>query len=605
MIPHGIRALAMALALLAGAAIAAKPELIEVPDPTYRGSDDVLATMGGRPITERDLYLYQLLSARDPLVAKDWRAWVEANDTIKLARLKFELTNLMMAQAIAAESTTPKELRTLETNKGARLLAGEIAKVAWMDDALLPAVVVHDEDVAFEYRRNWREYALPDTLRVKRLRIPLPTPATALALSDARARAKSLRERAVLQGGIDAILQEDPSLVADAGGREVTIEHGDERIDAQLQEALFALRASQVSDPIETGNAIYLYEVVSREEARVPSLEEVRGDIVADLTRRHAPLLLKYRLARSIPRSRAMDRSRMFRTLPEDVELLRVREFEFTKQEFMDTFPRLVGPPDNPRMLAIATAVRRFLVGELVTQEAEKTGGLNSALYSRGLELADVYIAAERERARQSAECDPTDAETSAALQEYRERILPKGPRLVWKFALEPRRTRGMSDAEQQTLSTVAVAQLEDYVRLAKQQFEERRAIAGPVILESPEPVIDNLPPPDDPGLKIDFDKEGPLEPQRALEEIGIDLLAFEPGEFTPVRPRNDGGAVCYYIGGILPPKVLDDEELFAAARQWLIDSAADRPVEERLREMEASGAIRFSFPVNTAPAPR
>lgn len=606
MIRHGVRAIAFALALLAGVALGAKPpQLVEVPDPGYRGSADVLVTVGGRSITERDLYLYQLISARDPLVAKDWRKWVESNDDIKLARLRFELRNLLIAQMIAAESTSPKELRTLETNKGARLLAGEVAKVAWMDGALLSAVVVHEEDVAYEYRRNWREYALPDTLRVRRLRLSLPTPISALALSDARARAAALRERAILQGGIAAILQDEPSLVADPGGREVVIERGDERIDPQLQETLFALRVSQVSEPIETENAIYLYEVIAREEARVPSLDEVRGDIIAELSKRHAPLLLKYKLAKSIPRSRAMDRSKMFRTLPEDVELLRVREFEFTKQEFLDTFPRIAGPPDNPRMLAVATAVRRFLVGELVTQEAEKTGGLNSALYSRGLELADVYIAAEKERARQSAECDPTEDETTSALREYRDRILPKGPRVVWKLALEPRRSRGLSEAERETLAAVAVAQLEDYVRLAGQQLEERRAIAGPVILESPEPVIENLPPPDDPGLKIDFDKEGPLEPQAALEEIGIDLLAYQPGEFTPVRPRNDGGAICYYIGRVLDPPKLDEEELVAAARQWLIDSAADRPVEARLKEMEESGAVRYAFPVNFPESPR
>jgi hypothetical protein len=572
------------------------PAPAAVPDPTYRGSSAVLATVGQRTISESDLYLFNLMTGRDALVAKGWQKAAESGDFVQLAKVRVELQNMITAQMLAASPGAKSPLAMAAGTKGARLLAGEVAKVVWMDESLANSVAIHEEDIAYEFRKNWREYALPETLRLRRLRIPVEEPVSAGTVDAARDKARALAEQARLEGGLMQILDAHPEYVADQGSREVIIERGETRTDPQLQQALFALRVSQISDPIEAGNAIYVYELLERGEARIPSIAEVRGDITAQLNENYIPQVFAYRVAKAARKSRAINRGNMYRFLPEDVELLSVRNFNMTKGEFAELFPRITGPEDAPRVRAISAAVNHMLVGEIVTQELEKDRAANSTMYAQALKIADTWISAEQVRAKAIAEADPTEEEVVAAIEENREKITPKGAKLLWKFALEPRRTRGMSEGEKSTMRVVSAGVLADYTRQARQQLLEREQIAGKLILESPDPVIANLPPPPDESLKIDFKKLGAFEPAVALEDIGVDLSEYSPGEFTPIVERLDGGAVCYYIGGELPPRVLDEEELLAAARTWLIDRAADAPIEKRIEEMEESGSIRYSF---------
>jgi len=567
-----------------------------VPDPTYRGSSATLATVGQRSISESDLYLFNLMTGRDALVAKGWQKAAESGDFVQLAKVRVELQNMITAQMLAASPGARSPLAMSAGTKGARLVAGEVAKIVWMDESLANTVAIHEEDIAYEYRRNWREYALPETLRLRRLRIPIEEPVSAGTIDAARDKARALAEQARLGGGLLPILDANPQYVADQGSREVIIERGEVRTDPQLQQALFALRVSQISDPIEAGNAIYVYELMDRGEARIPSMEEVRGDITAQLHENYVPQVFAYRLAKASRKSRAINRGNMFQHLPEDVELLAVRDFNMTKGEFAELFPRITGPVDAPRVRVISEAVNHMLVGEIVTQELEKDRAANSTMYAQALRLADTWISAEQVRAKAIADADPTEQEVKAAIEEYRESITPKPAKILWKFAVEPRRTRGMSEGEKSTIRVVSAGVLTDYARQAAQQLREREQIAGKLILESPDPVIANLPPPPDESLKVDFEKLGSFEPAQALEDIGVDLSQFSPGEFTPVVERLDGGAVCYYIGGELPPRVLDEDELFQAARNWLIERAADIPVEKRIREMEDTGSIRYSF---------
>lgn len=573
-----------------------RPAPAAVPDPTYRGSSAVLVTVGQRSITERDLYLFQLMTGRDALVAKGWEVAAQSGDLVQLAKVRVELENMIMAQMLAASPGAKSPLTMSSGTKGARLVAGEVAKVVWMDESLSNGVAIHEEDIAYEYRKNWKEYALPETLRLRRLRVPVEEPASAGTVEAARDKARALAEQARLEGGLKGILDQHPEYIADQGSREIVIERGEVRTDPQLQQALFALRVSQISDPIEAGNAIYVYELLDRGESRIPSIAEVREDIMAQLQVNYVPQVFAYRVAKAAEKSRAINRGNMYVHLPEDVELLAVRDFNLTKGEFAELFPRITGPEDAPRTRAIQAAVNHMLLGEIVTQELEKDRAANSSMYAQALKIADTWISAEQVRAKAIAEADPTEDEVKAAVEEHREKITPKGAKILWSFAVEPRKTRGLSEGEKATLRVVSAGVLVDYTRQAEQQLREREQIAGKLILESPDPVIANLPPPPDETLKVDFKKLGSFEPAVALEDIGVDLTQYSPGEFTPVVERPDGGAICYYIGGELPPRVLDEEELLAAARTWLIEHAADTPIAERIKEMEASGSIRYAF---------
>lgn len=164
---------------------------------------------------------------------------------------------------------------------------------------------VSDEEVRDEYARNKARYAEPPRVRVRYVRVGRGQ--TPDADQKARAKIQEALSR-VKPGGLfgrggppaefaDVARQysEDPETATRGGDLDRWImESGDPLADLfehGLHDALFPLKAGEVSDVLVLGDSYYLFQVRERQEARLRSLEEAQVDVRRDLeARKHETL---------------------------------------------------------------------------------------------------------------------------------------------------------------------------------------------------------------------------------------------------------------------------------------------------------------------------
>lgn len=151
------------------------------------------------------------------------------------------------------------------------------------------------------YEENQYYFARTGRVRVREVRIPVLESANE---ASAREAAEAAATRLRLGEPFDLVAKElgTPPIAPIPGGY---------LPPAQLRryvgptpaEAAFALRPGDVSDPIRGGSAYHVIEMIDREAAEVPPLEDIRRQVIREMDRRAGDLALQVYVQRMMQNS--------------------------------------------------------------------------------------------------------------------------------------------------------------------------------------------------------------------------------------------------------------------------------------------------------------
>lgn len=172
-------------------------------------------------------------------------------------------------------------------------IEGERQLIAhYVESVVLAGVEVSDEDAQLYYRANQSEFRHPPQVKLRMLLVQVPPQASQAVIDAAKAKAEAAAAR-VRKG-------EDFAVVARQVSTDSTAERGGELgwvraglLLPELEPAVWALQAGQVSDVLRSPNGFHVFKVEERRAEGISSFEEVRGQLKAFLRQRTAPTLVQ------------------------------------------------------------------------------------------------------------------------------------------------------------------------------------------------------------------------------------------------------------------------------------------------------------------------
>lgn len=163
----------------------------------------------------------------------------------------------------------------------------EQAKVEYLllnADAVAAQVTVSDEEVAAYYKSNVARFTAPETRRASHILVAVNKDASAAQKAAAKAKADAIaaevRKAPASFAAVAKAKSEDPAS-AELGGDLNVIEKG--ALPKPVEDAIFALKQGDISTPVESEFGYHVLTVTELKAATTKPLDEVKGDIAADL----------------------------------------------------------------------------------------------------------------------------------------------------------------------------------------------------------------------------------------------------------------------------------------------------------------------------------
>lgn len=155
----------------------------------------------------------------------------------------------------------------------------------------LDAVPVLPEDIELYYSDNESRFREPEQVKLRQIRISLPSEASKEQRDAIRARAEGVLAEALANVPFDSLAQQHSDDVATnlLGGDLGWVARGAGKVPSAVERAVFATDAGQITDLVETADALYILKVEEKREARTKDLNEVRDEIVALIQQEAAP----------------------------------------------------------------------------------------------------------------------------------------------------------------------------------------------------------------------------------------------------------------------------------------------------------------------------
>lgn len=168
----------------------------------------------------------------------------------------------------------------------------EQAKIEYLllnADAVAAQVTVSDEEVAAYYKSNAARFTAPETRRASHILVAVNKDAStgqkAAAKAKADAIAAEVRKAPATFAAVAKAKSEDPAS-AELGGDLNVIEKG--ALPKAVEDAIFALKQGDISTPVESEFGYHVLTVTELKAATTKPLDEVKGDIAADLKKQKA-----------------------------------------------------------------------------------------------------------------------------------------------------------------------------------------------------------------------------------------------------------------------------------------------------------------------------
>jgi parvulin-like peptidyl-prolyl isomerase len=249
----------------------------------------IVATIDGEPITAHELREWEKergeeappgtaleLLITDKLVEKEIKAQgISARDEdvdryMKEVRDRAGMDEAAFNKALAERGMTVESYRVK--------VKGEIERAQLVNKEIRQRVNVSSAEIKRYYEAHLDDYATSDKIKVRAIFLRVDDPADAGAVARTRARAEELRAAARNGKSFKDLAKENSEGPgADQGGELGTFGRGE--MEGRLEEAAFALKKGEVSDPIESGGAVVLLYVDERIGGGHRPLDEVSPQI--------------------------------------------------------------------------------------------------------------------------------------------------------------------------------------------------------------------------------------------------------------------------------------------------------------------------------------
>ncbi|NBD10653.1 MULTISPECIES: peptidylprolyl isomerase [Corallococcus] len=164
----------------------------------------------------------------------------------------------------------------------------------------------HEKEIADYYAANSFVYNVPERIRARQILVQVAPDATAEQKAQAKAKAEALRKE--LEGGKDfatlAKASSDDTATKAKGGELGWVERT--TWDPALANAAFALKAGEVTQPVESPLGLHLVKVEEKKDAQNKKLEDVKGEIATTLYKQdQAKGLAKAEAAKALAAAKA------------------------------------------------------------------------------------------------------------------------------------------------------------------------------------------------------------------------------------------------------------------------------------------------------------
>ena len=206
-------------------------------------------------------------------------------------KIKFDYAVINAEDLRKQINPTDAELQAFFKQNAARYKDAipETRKVAYIalnqTDVPGGAPAVTNQQVEQYYQGHQKDYQVPDEVKVSHILIKVATGADAKTDAAAKQKAQDLLKQIKAGGDFDALAKansDDPGS-KDQGGELGMIQRG-VTVPA-FEQAAFALQPGQISDLVKTQFGYHILKVEEKQTAHLKPLEEVKGQILATLTR--------------------------------------------------------------------------------------------------------------------------------------------------------------------------------------------------------------------------------------------------------------------------------------------------------------------------------
>lgn len=168
----------------------------------------------------------------------------------------------------------------------------EQAKIEYLvlnAEAVASQVTVSDEEVAAYYKTNTQRFTAPETRRASHILVALKKDASAAEKAAAKAKADAIaaevRKAPADFAKVAKARSEDPAS-AEMGGDLDVVEKGS--LPKPVEDTIFALKQGEISNPVESEFGYHVLTVTELKPAATKPLDEVKGEIAADLKKQKA-----------------------------------------------------------------------------------------------------------------------------------------------------------------------------------------------------------------------------------------------------------------------------------------------------------------------------
>ena len=202
--------------------------------------------------------------------------------------IDFSIERIAGEEGVSVESIYESAARQgFSRDRYRELLAGQIAKMKVLDNAVRSKVSISEKEVREIYDERYGKVAPGLRVRLRHILLPWPSQQEE-ARKQVRGEAVSLRERA-LEGEDFAALAARYSAAPTAREGGLTVFREGE-VAADLAQYVFSLEPGQISPPIETAYGMNLTQIIDRYDPSKVEFEQVRDQIASQLyEQRSAP----------------------------------------------------------------------------------------------------------------------------------------------------------------------------------------------------------------------------------------------------------------------------------------------------------------------------
>jgi len=208
---------------------------------------------------------------------------IEVSDADVDAAIKDIMDKNHMAKA---EFTAALESEGYTFDDYKKVLADQLAILRLVNHTVKSKISITEDEVVKYYNENKDKFTTPDSVRVANISFPAKGSDMDTALKNAQAA------RAEVMAGTP-FEEMAAKCTGDPGASKTcvlgTFTKGE--LSRAIEEKAFAMKQGEVSDPIDTGDGYQLIKIMERAEPGVKPLDEVRQDVVAELSAKQGEAL--------------------------------------------------------------------------------------------------------------------------------------------------------------------------------------------------------------------------------------------------------------------------------------------------------------------------